>query len=79
MNITFAQFDMDSNCVWAKTSEGNLIIVDCDAFEKTYADGMYQRSELDWLIYNAPEEYAQLAVEGNARDYLQHSEHRLYD
>jgi len=40
---------------------------------------MYQRSELDWLIYNAPEEYAQLAMEGNARDYLKHSEHRLCD
>lgn len=79
MFITHAEFNLDSNCVWARTSKGNLVVVDCDAFEKAYADGMYQRSELDWLIYNAPEEYAQLAMEGNAKDYLKHCEHRLYD
>ena len=31
---------------------------------------MYQRSELDWLIYNAPREYAELVVEGEVRKYL---------
>jgi len=63
--IAHAEFDMDSNSVWAKTNERNLILIDCDAFEKAYADGMYQRSELDWLIYNAPEEYVQLAIDGS--------------
>lgn len=40
MIIAHAEFDMDSNCVWARTSEGNIVIVDCDAFEKAYADGI---------------------------------------
>ncbi len=53
MIIAHAEFDMDINCVWTRTSEGNIVIVDCDAFEMAYADGMYQRSELHWLIYNA--------------------------
>lgn len=72
MIITRAEFDMDSNCVWAITSEGNMIVVDCDAFERAYADGMCQRSELDWLINNVPVEYVLLAVNGNVKDYLKH-------
>ena len=31
---------------------------------------MYQRSELGWLIYNAPGEYAELVMEGEVRKYL---------
>ena len=46
----------------------------CDAFEKAW---MYQRSELDWLIYNAPREYVQLAMTGNVKSYLQNCSHRL--
>ena len=34
MIIAHAEFDMDSNCVWARTFEGNIVIVDCDAYEK---------------------------------------------
>ena len=41
---------------------------------------MYQRSELDWLIYNKPLEYAQLVLEGNLEEYVQSAaEHRLID
>ena len=38
----------------------NLILIDCDAVEKAYSDNMYQRSELDYLIYNDPKAYAEL-------------------
>jgi len=58
--IVFARFDMDSGCVFAWTEECNLILIDCDAVEKAYADNMYQRSELDYLIYNDPKAYAEL-------------------
>jgi len=34
------------------------------------ADNMYQRSELDWLIYNAPLEYAELVLNGDPEKYL---------
>ena len=41
-------------------------------------DTMYQRSELDWLIYNKPLEYAQLVLSGEIEKYLQGTpEHRL--
>lgn len=41
---------------------------------------MYQRSELDWLIYNKPLEYAQLVLDGNLERYVRGTpEHRLID
>ena len=58
--IVFAKFDMDSGFVYAWTEECNLILIDCDEMEKAYADNMYQRSELDCLIYNDPKAYAEL-------------------
>ena len=38
--------------------------------ENEVADNMYQRSELDWLIYNAPLEYADLILNGDPEKYL---------
>ena len=41
---------------------------------------MYQRSELDWLIYNKPLEYAQLVLGGDLEGYVKGTlEHRLMD
>ena len=33
---------------------GRCFSIDCTAVEKEVANSMYQRSELDWLIYNDP-------------------------
>ena len=33
-------------------------------------DNMYQRSELDYLIYNDPVAYAELILNGNPETYL---------
>ncbi len=37
-----------------------MIAIDTIVVENEIADNMYQRSELDYLIYNAPLEYADL-------------------
>lgn len=68
--IIFARFDMDSGCVYAWTEDCNLILIDCDAVEKVFADNMYQRSELDYLIYNDPKGYAELVWNENPEEYL---------
>lgn len=47
-----------------------MISIDCTAVENEVADNMYQRSELDWLIYNAPLEYADLILNGDLEKYL---------
>lgn len=41
---------------------------------------MYQRSELDYLLYNKPLAYAQLVLSANLEQYVQGApEHRLID
>lgn len=74
------EYNMDTACVELKYSDGSLISIDTIAVENEFADNMYQRSELDWLIYNKPLEYAQLALEGDPKTYVQGKpEHRLMD
>lgn len=64
------EFNFDTVCVELKFSDGTLIAIDTIAVENEVADNMYQRSELDWLIYNAPIEYADLILNGDPEKYL---------
>ena len=47
-----------------------MISIDTIAVENEVADNMYERSEQDWLIYNAPAEYADLVLNGDPMKYL---------
>lgn len=47
-----------------------LIAIDTIAVENQVAGNMYERSELDHLIYNAPAEYADLILNGDLLKYL---------
>ena len=74
------EFNMDTACVELKFFDGSMIAIDTIAVENEVADNMYQRSELDYLIYNAPLEYAQLVLVGDLEQYVQgRPEHRLVD
>ena len=64
------EFNFDTVCVELKFSDGTMIAIDTIAVENEIADNMYQRSELDWLIYNAPLEYADLVLNGDPEKYL---------
>ena len=64
------EFNMDTACVELKFSDGNMIAIDTIALENEVTDNMYERSELDWLIYNAPAEYADLILNGDPVKYL---------
>ena len=70
MKILSCEFNIDTACVELKLADGTLISIDCTAVENEVADNMYQRSELDWLIYNAPSEYADLILNGDPEKYL---------
>ena len=70
MKILSCEFNIDIACVELKLADGTMISIDCTAVENEVADNMYQRSELDWLIYNAPLEYADLILNGNPVKYL---------
>ena len=51
------EFNMDTACVELKFLDGSMIAIDTIAVENEVADNMYQRSELDYLIYNDPVGY----------------------
>ena len=48
------EFNMDNACVELKFLDGSMI-----------ANNMYQRSELDYLVYNDPIGYADLILNGD--------------
>ena len=48
------EFNMDTTCVELKFADSSVIAIDTIAVENEVADNMYQRSELDYLIYNDP-------------------------
>ena len=70
MKILSCEFNIDTACVELKLADGTMISIDCTAVENEVADNMYLRSELDWLIYNAPLEYADLILNGDPEKYL---------
>ena len=69
-HLISCEFDMDTACVELKFTDGRMIAIDTIAVENEVADNMYQRSELDYLIYNDPIGYADLILNGNPETYL---------
>ena len=53
-----------------KFFDGSKIAIDTIAVENEVADNMYQRSELDYLIYNDPVGCADLILNGDPETYL---------
>lgn len=62
--------NLDTACVELRLDDGMLLSIDCAAVENEVANSMYQRSELDWLIYNDPLAYAELILNGEPGLYL---------
>lgn len=74
------EFNMDTGCVELIYTDGTMISVHCTRLENEIADNMYERAELDWLIYNEPLTYAQLVLNGGIEEYIKGSkEHKLND
>ena len=68
--IISCEYNMDTACVELKMTDGTMISIDCTAVENEIADNMYQRSELDYLIYNDPLAYVELILSGEVEEYL---------
>ena len=74
------EFNIDTACVELKFTDGSMIAIDTIAVENEIANNMYQRSELDYLIYNAPLEYAELILNGDPETYLKTvTEYKTFD
>ena len=63
-------YNMDNCCMELKFTDGSMIAIDTIAVENEVADNMYQRSELDYLIYNDPTGYADLILNDDPETYL---------
>ena len=63
-------YNMDNCCVELKFNDGSMIAIDTIAVENEIADNMYQRSELDYLIYNDTVAYTEPILNGNPEIYL---------
>ena len=47
-----------------------MLVAEDIAVEDTVPRNLYERSALDWLVYNAPLEYLELVLSGEIWDYL---------
>lgn len=48
------EFNIDTGCVELRFTDSSMISIDGTAVVNELADNMYQRSKLDYLIYNKP-------------------------
>ena len=65
------EYNIDTACVELRRGNTVILAVDCIAVEDTVPRNLYERSALDWLVYNAPLEYMELVLSGEIEDYLQ--------
>ena len=71
MKVLSCAFNMDTACVELSLSDGRLLSIDCTAVENEVARNLFQRSELDRLIYDDPAAYAELILNGDPEKYLE--------
>ena len=64
------EFNMDTVCVELRYIDGTMISIDVVGVENEVAEILYQKSELDYLIYNEPLGYADLILNGDPVRYL---------
>ena len=68
--IISCEYNMDTSCVELKYTDGSMISINVIEVENEIARNMYERSELDYLIYNDPLAYADLILNGDPEVYL---------
>jgi len=68
--ITSCEFNIDTACVEVKFDDGSMLSIDCTAVENEVANNRFERSELDYLIYNDPLSYAKMVLSGDIERYL---------
>ncbi len=64
------EYNIDTACVEVRCGKTLILAIDCIAVENTIPRNMYERSALDYLVYNAPMEYVELILSGEIEDYL---------
>ena len=63
-------YNLDTNSVEVSFFDGSVLTIDCEEVENHYDVTNGQMADLDWLLYNAPMEYAGLVLSGEMENYL---------
>ena len=66
-------FNMDTGCMELLLRDGRKISINCTGVEHVLDVTMAQRSELAYLIYNDPLDYADLILNGAPEKYLKNA------
>jgi hypothetical protein len=72
------QFNIDTACVELVFDDRSQISIDFTAVENEVADNRFQRSELDYLIYNDPLAYADLILNSKLTSCLNKPTYMVY-
>ena len=67
---TKCEYNIDNGRLEMEDISGNQYWIDVYEVEDECADNMYQRSMLDYLLYNEPMKYVNLLLEGKLREYV---------
>ena len=75
------EFSIDTACVELRYADGGGINIYCSGVEDSFDTTLSMRTEMDWLIYNAPLEYARMLLDGTLDGYLREASdvHSLED
>lgn len=68
--VISCEFNIDTGCVEVRYTDGSTLAINCTKAENEIARNMYEASELDWLVHNAPFDYVNLLLHGDIREYL---------
>lgn len=68
--VISCEFNIDTAYMEVKYTDGSMIAIDSTLVEAEVARNMFESSELEWLVYNAPVDYVNLLLHGDVREYL---------
>ena len=69
-NLVSCEFNIDTACVELRYADGAVLSIYTPGVEDSFDTTLPMRTEMDWLIYNAPLEYAQMVLDGTLEQYL---------
>lgn len=67
------EFNIDTACVELRYADGEMLSIYTPGIEDSFDTTLPMRTEMGWLIDNAPLEYAQMTLDGMLEQYLRES------
>ena len=74
--VKYCFYNIDSGMLEFEDVFGNKYSVDVNEVEYECANNMYQRSALDYLLYNETVKYVNLLLSGELKEYVH--QHPIY-